>query len=68
MTYSVTLTLSALGGFLQGGAYTLQAIYISECSNDLNRAMYFGLSYSIVNSTQVIGSLLGALLIEPLDA
>lgn len=56
-TYFGCLFISALVGFCYGGLWVAQNLYISENSNDKNKALYFGVANSLSNSAALIGSL-----------
>lgn len=61
--YSICFVMQLFGGFSGGALWVSQGMYISECSNDLNRSLFFGFCNAVSNSSQMIGSVLSAFLI-----
>ena len=60
----VMLSAGALNGF--GGAllWIGQGKYVTDCSTDINKGFHFGLFWCIMMSSQLVGSVIAAFMLQ----
>lgn len=64
---STTLIFSCINGFGSSLLWVGQGIYLTECSDEKSKGLYFAILQAFAMSSQLIGNLLSAFLLGKTD-
>lgn len=67
MIYSVTTITSILGGLGEAVQWVAQGKYIADCAGESTRGFFFGFFWAFYMASQIVGSLLAAIVLQSYD-